>query len=434
MFIEVRVFLLEVNYFLVIWLEPNISIIYSIPVCGVMLETEVNTDTGVSNQNTMDDSIIRVNDDINVVYNNIIDNGLLYAHNTIMDEYNRIIDTDDGISHNNLSIDLKENDMYDNDVNDSTDASLVNTENAENPLLKLKMLGQDTVDIIIISETKIDDSFPCNQFRMEGYQEPFRIDRNLYGGGIILFIRDGVSCKEMKNPALPSKVEGIFIELNLRKTKWVLTVGYNPRKENISYFLDEVSKVLDKHIINYDNLLVIGDFNCTISEVALQRFCEIYDLENLIKQPTCYKNPINPTSIDLILTNGSNNFHNSTTVETGLSDHHKMTLTVLKTYVKKKDPITVSYRCYKKFNETLFRSQLIISLQRLENNVMNYDKFKKIFMFHLNEHAPMKRKLLGGNNAPFMNKTLSKAFMHRAKLKNSFNKAPSEYNKNYIIS
>ena len=117
------------------------------------------------------------------------------------------------------------------------------------------------------------------------------------------------------------------------------------------------------------------------------------------------QNPLNPTSIDLILTNGSNNFHNSTTLETGLSDHHKMTLTVLKTYEKKKDPIAVNYRCYKKFKGTLFRSQLIISLQSLENNLMNYDKFKKIFMFHLNEHAPMKRKLLRGNNAPFMNKT-----------------------------
>ena len=193
----------------------------------------------------------------------------------------------------------------------------------------------------------------------------------------------------MKNPALPSKVEGIFIELNLRKTKWVFMVGYNPRKENISYFLDEVSKVLDKHIINYDNLLVIGDFNSSISEDALQSFCEIYDLENLIKQPTCYKNPINPTSIDLILTNRSNNFQNSTTLETGLSDHHKLTLTVLKTYVKKKDPISVNYRCYKKFNENLFRSQLIISLQSMENNVMNYDKFKETFMIDLNEHAPM---------------------------------------------
>ena len=126
---------------------------------------------------------------------------------------------------------------------------------------------------------------------------------------------------------------------------------------------------------------MIGDFNSTISEVALQSFCEMYDLENLTKQPTFYKNPLNPTSIDLILTNGRNNFHNSTTLETGLSDHHKMTLTVLKTYVKKKDPITVNYRCYKKFNETLFKSQLIISLQSPKNNVMNYDKFRKYSSF-----------------------------------------------------
>ena len=41
----------------------------------------------------------------------------------------------------------------------------------------------------------------------------------------------------------------------------------------------------------------------------------------------------------------------------------------------------------------------------------------------------MKRKLLRGNNAEFMNKTLSKAFMQRAKLKNNFDKDPSEYNK-----
>ena len=41
----------------------------------------------------------------------------------------------------------------------------------------------------------------------------------------------------------------------------------------------------------------------------------------------------------------------------------------------------------------------------------------------------MKKKFLRGNNAPFMNKTLSKAFMHRSKLKNKYNKNPTENNK-----
>ena len=59
----------------------------------------------------------------------------------------------------------------------------------------------------------------------------------------------------------------------------------------------------------------------------------------------------------------------------------------------------------------------------------------------LNKHAPMKKKYVRGNNAPFMNQTLTKAFMHRSKLKNKYNKNPTEENKrvynqhrNYCVS
>ena len=37
--------------------------------------------------------------------------------------------------------------------------------------------------------------------------------------------------------------------------------GYNPAKETISYFLSHVSKRLDKYIGNYDNILLLVDFN-----------------------------------------------------------------------------------------------------------------------------------------------------------------------------
>ena len=60
---------------------------------------------------------------------------------------------------------------------------------------------------------------------------------------------------------------------------------------------------------------------------------------------------------------------------------------------------------------------------------MNYDKFKELFLTVLNKHAPQKEKLIRGNNAPFMNKILSKAFMKRSKLKNKYNKFPAEENK-----
>ena len=53
----------------------------------------------------------------------------------------------------------------------------------------------------------------------------------------------------------------------------------------------------------YDNVLVIGDLYSEITEMTMSEFCGIYNLYNLAKDPTCYKNPSKPTCIDLILTN-----------------------------------------------------------------------------------------------------------------------------------
>ena len=111
--------------------------------------------------------------------------------------------------------------------------------------------------------------------------------------------------------------------------------GYNPQKDNISNFLGHVSKGLDNYLANYDNILLLGDFNSTMSEKPMKDFCELYDLQNLIKDPTCYKNASNPSSIDVILTNRKNSFQNSMTIETGLSDYHKMIVTVLKVHFKR---------------------------------------------------------------------------------------------------
>ena len=46
-------------------------------------------------------------------------------------------------------------------------------------------------DILMISETKVDKSFPLDQFRINGFNAPFRLDRNINGGGIMLFAWKG---------------------------------------------------------------------------------------------------------------------------------------------------------------------------------------------------------------------------------------------------
>ena len=286
---------------------------------------------------------------------------------------------------------------------------------------------KDKIDILLVTETKLDSSFPTNQFRIDGYADPYRFDRNCQGGGLIFYIREDLPCKVLPHN-LPKDVEAIFIQVTLRKTKWLIIGGYNPNKAGISYFLRHVSKQLDKLLGEYENILILGDFNSTILESDMENFCDLYDLENLIKGPTCYKNPKNPSSIDVMLTNAKNSFQDSQTIETGLSDHHKMTVSVLKRYVKKKDPLVINYRNYKHFDENEFKNDLRIKLDVLKEEHMNYKKFNDIFMNTLNVYAPSKTKIVRGNNAPFMNRALNKAFMHRSKLKNAYNKDPNPEN------
>ena len=101
--------------------------------------------------------------------------------------------------------------------------------------------------------------------------------------------------------------------MNLRKKKWLLSGTYNPHMNNIGSHLDSLSKNLALYSSAYDNYIVIGDFDIEVDSKEMSSFCYTFDLTSLIKQPTCYKNPDNPSCIDLILTNL--NFQNSCVAE-----------------------------------------------------------------------------------------------------------------------
>ena len=45
------------------------------------------------------------------------------------------------------------------------------------------------LDKLMVSETKIDDTFPESQFLIEGFSKPFRLDRTAKDGEILLYIR-----------------------------------------------------------------------------------------------------------------------------------------------------------------------------------------------------------------------------------------------------
>ena len=94
------------------------------------------------------------------------------------------------------------------------------------------------IHILMISETKIGNSFPVSQVTMTGYSIPFRLNRTSHGGEILLFVRQDIPCKIIKTDC-DADFKGIFVEINLRKKKWL-------HKGNIANHMKNIWKTLDK--------------------------------------------------------------------------------------------------------------------------------------------------------------------------------------------
>ena len=167
------------------------------------------------------------------------------------------------------------------------------------------------------------------------------------------------------------------MEISLRKQKWLICCSYNPSKYNIIKHIEPLSKSTDLFSYNYENVLLMGDFNAGLDNAVLKDFCNLYNLTSLINKATCYKNPNNPSCIDLLLTNFPKNFQNSSVIETGLSDFHKMVVTVMKTNFRKLEPKIINYRNYRYFSNDRFREKVTSELSKvvLENSDKGFNKF-----------------------------------------------------------
>ena len=275
-----------------------------------------------------------------------------------------------------------------------------------------QLVIRGNVDLLVVNETKLDSSFPSSQFTMEGYST-YRLDRDRNGGGILVFIREDIPCKILQEHNLPEGIEALPIEINLRKTTFLLLAIYHPPSQSKKYFLECITKILDKYSHSYEKVLIAGDFNAQESEPVLNEFITEHDLKSIVKDPTCFKSVINPSCIDLLITSFSKSFQSTMVITTGLSDYHKMVLTVLKNKFVKQKPKEIEYRCYKLLDRGVFREELKNSLA----NVRMMEEFDEAYLKVLNKHIPLNKKTVRINQAPYMTKVLRKAIMRRSALK-----------------
>ena len=119
------------------------------------------------------------------------------------------------------------------------------------------------------------------------------------------------------------------------------------------------------------------------------------------------------------------------TLETGLSDFHKMTLTVMKVFYKKQKPTIIAYRNYKHFSNEVFMADVQNRTSQVtsENNHLEFDLFKAALNEAIQRDAPIKQRYVRANQAPFINKTINKEIMKRSRLRNKCLNTKSDFDR-----
>ena len=206
-----------------------------------------------------------------------------------------------------------------------------------------------------------------NQSRIVHFQRTgFRRDRNRFGGRFILYLNENIPCRLLNDQLTFFNLYLVTTDAHQSKHIWLFIGIYKPPSQSDNEFTNRLNLIIDYYLPKYENLILMGDFNLSTENQHLDALIQAYNLNNLIKKPTCFQSN-KPICIGLILANKENLLKLSNTFETGILDHHKLVSTILKSGSFKGKPKMKIYRSYKKFKLEHFNRTL---KDKLENHTI----------------------------------------------------------------
>ena len=130
-----------------------------------------------------------------------------------------------------------------------------------NKVIDLKeILGYLSPNYLVLSKSKLDNSFPSAQFSLPNYEIRTRRDRDKNRVGLIEYVKKGLICKRLKNFE-PRKSECICSEITVSKKKWLCFSIYRPPSyDYLELFFDELTSSLNKAGESYENFIYYGEF------------------------------------------------------------------------------------------------------------------------------------------------------------------------------
>ena len=122
-----------------------------------------------------------------------------------------------------------------------------------------EVLTDNIVDLLIISEPKLDKSFNDNLFSVDGYKVQRR-DKNQYGEGLLTFIRSDFPARR-KQSLESEQIETLCHEVYISDRKWVIAGAYKPPSLSNNEFTEHFSRFADRFLTHYEHMLLFGDLN-----------------------------------------------------------------------------------------------------------------------------------------------------------------------------
>ena len=100
----------------------------------------------------------------------------------------------------------------------------LNINSIRNKFDALTEIVSQNLDILMVAEAKTDDSFPKEQFYIEGYADPLRRSRNGEGGGLLVYVKNNIIMRQLKSFKFEFNMECICFEINLRGKNGLFSV------------------------------------------------------------------------------------------------------------------------------------------------------------------------------------------------------------------
>ena len=143
-------------------------------------------------------------------------------------------------------------------------------------------------DIICLTETHLDDQIPTDDLLIAGFHEPFRLDRNFAGGGVLVYINDLLKVNRLTELEFPGD-EVIWVNITLTNSSFIIGTAYRP-ENSVLPFWDNLRTSINNALDITPNIIVTGDLNVDLLTVSsnhyISEIISSFSMINVITEPT----------------------------------------------------------------------------------------------------------------------------------------------------